>query len=181
MSIPFNPVSAPDYLPAEKLRSLQTERMANILRRAYEKVPFYKDSFDSMGVTPDSFRNLEDMAKFPFTIKTNLRDTYPFGLFASPLSDVVRLHASSGTTGKPIVVAYTQEDLNVWQNAMVRSLIACGCSKHDLIQIAYGYGLFTGGLGAHSGAEGLGATVIPASGGNTECQIMLLKDFGVTG
>ena len=181
MSIPFNPVSAPDYLPMEKLRSLQTERMAKILRRAYENVPFYKESFESMGVTPDSFQTLEDIAKFPFTIKTNLRDTYPFGLFASPLSEVVRLHASSGTTGKPIVVAYTKEDLDVWQNAMVRSLIACGCSKHDLIQVAYGYGLFTGGLGAHSGAEGLGATVIPASGGNTERQIMLLKDFGVTG
>ena len=157
MSMPFNPVSATDYLPIDKLRELQTERFKRIIRRAYENVPFYHQRMEEKNLTPDSFKTLDDVQKFPFTIKANLRDTYPFGLFASPLKDIVRLHASSGTTGKPIVVAYTQDDL-----------------------ISFGYGLFTGGLGAHYGAETLGATVIPASGGNTERQIMLMKDFGVT-
>jgi len=177
----FNPVSAIDYLPVNKLRELQTERFRNIVRRAYDHVPFYKQRMDSMGVSPDDFKTLDDVRKFPFTIKTDLRDTYPFGLFASPMKDIVRLHASSGTTGKPIVVAYTQEDLDVWADAIMRSLAGAGMTKGDIVQISYGYGLFTGGLGAHYGAEKLGATVIPASGGNTERQIMLLKDFGVTG
>ncbi|MEI8196794.1 MAG: phenylacetate--CoA ligase, partial [Phycisphaerae bacterium] len=125
-------------------------------------------------------RALADIALLPFTVKTDLRDTYPFGLFASPMDEIVRLHASSGTTGKPIVVAYTQADLEVWSSVMVRSFAACGLSRGDIIQNAYGYGLFTGGLGAHYGAEALGATVIPISGGNTERQIMVLNDFGVT-
>ena len=181
MSVPFNPVSAPDYLPVSKLRDLQTERFRFIVRRAYDNVPFYKQRMDSMGVTPDDFKTLEDVRKFPFTIKTDLRDTYPFGLFASPMKDIVRVHASSGTTGKPIVVAYTQSDLDVWADAMMRSLAGAGVTKGDIMQVSYGYGLFTGGLGAHYGAEKLGATVIPASGGNTERQIMLMKDFGVTG
>ena len=181
MSVPFNPVSAPDYLPVSKLRDLQTERFRFIVRRAYDNVPFYKQRMESMGVTPDDFKTLEDVRKFPFTIKTDLRDTYPFGLFASPMKDIVRVHASSGTTGKPIVVAYTQSDLDVWADAMMRSLAGAGVTKGDIMQISYGYGLFTGGLGAHYGAEKLGATVIPASGGNTERQIMLMKDFGVTG
>ncbi|MBO4633557.1 MAG: phenylacetate--CoA ligase [Lentisphaeria bacterium] len=177
----FNPVSAIDYLPVNKLRELQTERFGKIIRRAYNNVPFYKQRMNDMGISPDDFKTLEDVRKFPFTIKTDLRDTYPFGLFASPMKDIVRLHASSGTTGKPIVVAYTQEDLNVWADAMMRSLAGAGLTKGDIMQVSYGYGLFTGGLGAHYGAEKLGATVIPASGGNTERQIMLLKDFGVTG
>ncbi len=181
MSVPFNPVSAPDYLPVSKLRDLQTERFRFIVRRAYDNVPFYKQRMDSMGVNPDDFKTLEDVRKFPFTIKTDLRDTYPFGLFASPMKDIVRVHASSGTTGKPIVVAYTQSDLDVWADAMMRSLAGAGVTKGDIMQVSYGYGLFTGGLGAHYGAEKLGATVIPASGGNTERQIMLMKDFGVTG
>ena len=181
MSVPFNPVSAPDYLPVSKLRDLQTERFRFIVRRAYDNVPFYKQRMDSMGVTPDDFKTLEDVRKFPFTIKTDLRDTYPFGLFASPMKDIVRVHASRGTTGKPIVVAYTQSDLDVWADAMMRSLAGAGVTKGDIMQVSYGYGLFTGGLGAHYGAEKLGATVIPASGGNTERQIMLMKDFGVTG
>ena len=125
-------------------------------------------------------RWLDDIAGLPFTVKTDLRDTYPFGLFASPMEEVVRLHASSGTTGKPIVVAYTKEDLDVWSSVMVRTFAACGLHRGDIIQNAYGYGLFTGGLGAHYGAEALGATVIPISGGNTERQIMVMKDFGVT-
>ena len=179
--VPFNPVSAADYLPVSKLRELQAERFKFIVRRAYDNVPFYKQRMDAMGVSPDDFKTLEDVRKFPFTIKTDLRDTYPFGLFASPMKDIVRLHASSGTTGKPIVVAYTQEDLDVWATAIMRSLAGAGVTKGDIMQISYGYGLFTGGLGAHYGAEKLGATVIPASGGNTERQIMLMKDFGVTG
>ena len=179
--VPFNPVSAADYLPVGKLRELQAERFKNIVRRAYDNVPFYKQRMDAMGVSPDDFKSLEDVRKFPFTIKTDLRDTYPFGLFASPMKDIVRLHASSGTTGKPIVVAYTQSDLDVWAGAMMRSLAGAGVTKGDIMQVSYGYGLFTGGLGAHYGAEKLGATVIPASGGNTERQIMLMKDFGVTG
>ncbi len=123
---------------------------------------------------------LEDIATLPFTTKADLRDTYPFGLFASPMQDVVRLHASSGTTGKPIVVAYTQDDVDVWTSVMVRSFAVVGLHQGDVVQNAYGYGLFTGGLGAHYGAEGLGATVIPISGGNTDRQIMVMKDFGVT-
>ena len=179
--VPFNPVSAADYLPVEKLRELQAERFKFIVRRAYDNVPFYKQRMNDMGVSPDDFKLLEDVRKFPFTIKTDLRDTYPFGLFASPMKDIVRLHASSGTTGKPIGVAYTQSDLDVWADAMMRSLAGAGVTKGDIMQVSYGYGLFTGGLGAHYGAEKLGATVIPASGGNTERQIMLMKDFGVTG
>ena len=167
MSVPFNPVNAPDFLPVNKLRELQTERFRFIVRRAYDNVPFYKQRMDAMGVSPDDFKTLDDVRKFPFTIKTDLRDTYPFGLFASPMKDIVRLHASSGTTGKPIVVAYTQEDLDVWANAMMRSFAGAGLTKGDIMQVSYGYGLFTGGLGAHYGAETLGATVIPASGGNT--------------
>ena len=180
MSMPFNPVSATDYLPIDKLRELQTERFKRIIRRAYENVPFYHQRMEEKNLTPDSFKTLDDVQKFPFTIKANLRDTYPFGLFASPLKDIVRLHASSGTTGKPIVVAYTQDDLKVWADAMGRSYAAAGVTRGDILQISFGYGLFTGGLGAHYGAETLGATVIPASGGNTERQIMLMKDFGVT-
>ena len=178
---PFNPVSALDYLPVAKLRELQAERFLATVRRAYDNVPFYRKRMDDMGVSPDDFKTLDDVRKFPFTIKTDLRDTYPFGLFASPIKDIVRVHASSGTTGKPIVVAYTQEDLDVWADAMMRSFAGAGLTRGDIMQVSYGYGLFTGGLGAHYGAEKLGATVIPASGGNTERQIMLMKDFGVTG
>lgn len=177
---PFNPVSSTDYLPMQKLRELQTERFARIIRRAYENVPFMRKRMDERNLTPDSFRGLEDVRRLPFTVKSDLRETYPFGLFASPLKEIVRLHASSGTTGKPIVVAYTKEDLAVWEEAMMRTMAAAGITNGDIVQNSFGYGLFTGGLGAHYGAEGLGATVIPASGGNTERQIMLMKDFGVT-
>jgi phenylacetate-CoA ligase len=135
---------------------------------------------DERGLVPEDIRILDDIAKLPFTVKNDLRDTYPFGLFASPMKDVVRLHVSSGTTGKPIVVAYTSDDVNVWTSVIVRCFAGCGLHRGDILQNAYGYGLFTGGLGAHYGAEALGATVVPASGGNADRQIMLLKDFGVT-
>ena len=177
---PFHPLSAPDFLPPAQLRKLQLERLQRIVRRAYENVALYRSRLDDLKVKPQDIQDLQDIAKLPFTVKTDLRDTYPFGLFASPMKDIVRLHASSGTTGKPIVVAYTKEDVKVWTNVMVRSFSACGLHDGDVIQNAYGYGLFTGGLGAHYGAEALGATVIPISGGNTQRQLMVMKDFGVT-
>jgi phenylacetate-CoA ligase len=176
----FQPVSAPDYLPVEQLRQLQFERLKAIVARAYDKVQLFRGRMDEAGLSPDDLRGLEDLARLPFTVKTDLRDAYPFGLFASEMSEVVRVHASSGTTGKPTVVAYTAEDLDVWAEVMARTFAACGCHAGDIIQNAYGYGLFTGGLGAHYGAEAIGATVIPISGGNTARQIMLMKDFGST-
>jgi phenylacetate-CoA ligase len=177
---PFHPISAMDFLPLEQLRSLQLKRMQAIVARAYDNVTLFRQRMNERDLTPAAIRTLDDVALLPFTEKQDLRDTYPFGLFASPMTDIVRLHASSGTTGKPIVVAYTQEDLDAWSNAMRRAFTACGLHKGDIIQNAYGYGLFTGGLGAHYGAEALGATVIPISGGNTDRQIMVMKDFGVT-
>ena len=176
----FHPASAPDYIPEPQLRDLQLGRLKFIVNRAWERVELFRARLVERGLSPDDIRSLEDASELPFTVKADLRDTYPFGLFASPMRDVVRLHASSGTTGKPIVVAYTQEDVDVWTSVMVRSFAACGLNHGDIIQNAYGYGLFTGGLGAHYGAEGLGATVIPISGGNTDRQIMVMKDFGVT-
>jgi phenylacetate-CoA ligase len=162
------------------MRSLQLSRLQTVVRRAYDHVQHFRDRLASRGVTPADIRDLVDIEALPFTTKSDLRDTYPFGLFASPMHDVVRLHASSGTTGKPIVVAYTRQDVEVWTSVMVRSFAACGLTHGDIVQNAYGYGLFTGGLGAHYGAEALGATVIPVSGGNTDRQIMVMKDFGVT-
>ncbi len=176
----FQPASAPDYLPPAVLRELQLRRLRSIVTRAWERVPLVRDRMRERGLSPECLSSLEDLARLPFTTKTDLRDTYPFGLFASPMEEVVRLHASSGTTGKPIVVAYTKEDLGVWTNVMMRSFASCGLHQGDIVQNAYGYGLFTGGLGAHYGAEGLGATVIPISGGNTDRQIMVMRDFGVT-
>lgn len=177
----FHPVSAPDYLPATQLRELQLRRLKAIVSRAYENVPLFQERMKDRGLTPACIESLADLGRLPFTIKTDLRDTYPFGLFASPMSEIVRLHASSGTTGKPIVVAYTQEDLQVWASAMLRTFAAAGVHRGDIVQNAYGYGLFTGGLGAHYGLEAIGATVVPTSGGNSDRQIMLLRDFGVTG
>jgi len=176
----FHPVSAMDYLPVEQLRQVQFKRLKQIVQRAYDNVALFRKRMDESHISPDNIRALEDISLLPFTVKSDLRDTYPFGLFASSLRDVVRLHASSGTTGKPIVVAYTKDDVKVWTQVMVRSFASCGLHEGDIIQNAYGYGLFTGGLGAHYGAEELGATVIPISGGNTDRQIMVLKDFGVT-
>ena len=179
-TVSFHPLSAPDFLPLQQLRDLQLQRLRAIVERAYEHVALFRSRMKDLGLTPADLRTLEDLAHLPFTVKTDLRDTYPFGLFASPMKDIVRLHASSGTTGKPIVVAYTKEDVGVWTNVMLRSFAACGLHEGDIIQNAYGYGLFTGGLGAHYGAEALGATVIPISGGNTPRQLMVMKDFGVT-
>lgn len=175
-----HPASVPDYLPKGELEALQLHRLQVVANRCWEHVALFRTRMNELGLTPASIRSLADLARLPFTQKSDLRDTYPFGLFASPMKDVVRLHASSGTTGKPIVVAYTQEDVNVWTSAIVRCLAGCGLHRGDVIQIAYGYGLFTGGLGAHYGAERLGATVVPASGGHADRQIMLMKDFGVT-
>ncbi|MGA9070402.1 MAG: phenylacetate--CoA ligase [Terracidiphilus sp.] len=159
---------------------MQLQRLQAVVERSWEQVEHFRARMDERGLVPDDIRSLDDIAKLPFTVKSDLRDTYPFGLFASPMKDVVRLHASSGTTGKPIVVAYTQEDIHVWTSVVVRCLAGCGLHRGDIVQNAYGYGLFTGGLGAHYGAEGLGATVVPTSGGNADRQIMLMKDFGVT-
>ncbi len=177
---PMNPVSAPDFIPKEQMRALQLYRLQGVVRHSYDNVRLFRDRMDERGVKPQDITNLSDIAKLPFTVKTDLRDTYPYGLFAVPLGEIVRLHASSGTTGKPIVVGYTKEDMKVWNNVMMRSLAACGVSSDDILQNTYGYGLFTGGLGVHSGAEALGATVIPISGGNTKKQIMLMRDFGST-
>jgi phenylacetate-CoA ligase len=176
----FHPVSTPDFLPRERLEELQLQRLKAIVRRAYDHVELFRKRMNERDLEPGDIRSLADVAKLPFTVKTDLRDTYPFGLFASPMKDIVRLHASTGTTGKPIVVAYTREDIGVWENVMMRSFAACGLHAGDVIQNAYGYGLFTGGLGAHYGAEALGATVIPISGGNTQRQLMVMKDFGAT-
>ena len=176
----FHPVSAPDYLPTAQLRELQLRRLKAVVERAYAKVTPFRQRLDERGLRPSAIESLADIAKLPFSVKTDLRDHYPFGLFASPMSEIVRLHASSGTTGKPIVVAYTQEDLDVWSSVMARTFAAAGLHRGDVVQNAYGYGLFTGGLGAHYGLEAIGATVVPASGGNTDRQIMLLRDFGVT-
>ena len=176
----FHPVSAPDYLPAPQLRELQLRRLKAVVERAFANVPPFRERMAERGLTPASIETLADLAKLPFSIKTDLRDNYPFGLFASPMSEIVRLHASSGTTGKPIVVAYTQEDLQVWASVMLRTFSASSIHRGDIVQNAYGYGLFTGGLGAHYGLEAIGATVVPTSGGNTDRQIMLMRDFGVT-
>ncbi len=176
----FHPASTPDYLPKKQLEDLQLRRFISVVERAYANVTRFRKKMEERNVTPADLQSLDDVRKLPFTLKSDLRDAYPFGLFASPMSEVVRLHASSGTTGKPTVVAYTQEDIDVWTSVMVRTFASCGLHRGDIIQNAYGYGLFTGGLGAHYGAEGLGATVIPISGGNTDRQIMIMKDFGVT-
>jgi phenylacetate-CoA ligase len=176
----FHPACAPDYLPRPQLRQLQLQRLQAIVRLAYEHQQLFRERMDARGISPADIRSVEDVARLPFMVKTDLRDTYPFGLFAKPMEEVVRLHASSGTTGKPIVVAYTQADIDVWKEVMVRSFAACGVHANDVIQNAYGYGLFTGGLGVHYGGEALGATVIPMSGGNNERQLMVMQDFGVT-
>jgi phenylacetate-CoA ligase len=176
----FHSLSSSDYVPLALLRELQLRRLQEIVCRAHGHVEFYRSRMNQGGVTPADIRDIRDICLLPLTVKNDLRDNYPFGLFAIPMREVVRLHASSGTTGTPIVVAYNQHDLEVWTNVMVRTLASYGLHEGDILQNAYGYGLFTGGLGLHYGAEALGATVIPISGGNTERQIMVLRDFGVT-
>ena len=161
----------------DELRALQLKRLRWSLQHAYEKVPHYRKAFDAAGIHPGDLKDLADLGKYPFTAKDDLRANYPFGMFAVPMDDVVRIHASSGTTGKPTVVGYTSEDIDTWSTVMARSLRAAGGKSSDIVHIAYGYGLFTGGLGAHYGAEALGATVIPVSGGMTERQVQLMRDF----
>ena len=170
---------AMDFIDGDHLEVMQLERMKKIIRHAFNNVEFYRNRMRKYNLTPDSIKTLDDVSKLPFMVKQDLRDTYPFGLLAVPQSEVVRLHASSGTTGKPIVVAYTKEDLKVWTEVVHRAMANCGLSNSDIVQVSYGYGLFTGGLGAQYGAEDLGATVVPTSGGNTRRQIMLMRDFGV--
>ncbi|MDD5168187.1 MAG: phenylacetate--CoA ligase [Syntrophales bacterium] len=170
-----------ETLPREALEALQLKRLKQVVQRVYHTVGFYKKVFDKAGVKPDDLKTLEDLKRFPFTTKQDLRDNYPFGMFAVPMSSVVRLHASSGTTGRSTVVGYTKRDIDTWSELMARCFVAAGLTKNDIIHNAYGYGLFTGGLGAHYGAEKMGASVIPMSGGNTKRQIMILQDFGPTG
>ena len=161
----------------DELRALQLERLRWSLRHAYENVAHYRNAFDAAGVHPEDLKQLSDLAIFPFTTKAELRENYPFGMFAAPMNDIVRVHASSGTTGKPTVVGYTRKDIEMWASVMARSLRAAGVKSSDIVHIAYGYGLFTGGLGAHYGAEALGAMVIPSGGGMTERQVRLICDF----
>jgi phenylacetate-CoA ligase len=161
----------------DEIAALQTQRLRDTLRRVYENVPHYRQKFDAAGVHPDDFRELKDLAKFPFTGKADLRENYPYGMFAVPREQVVRIHASSGTTGKPTVVGYTQSDIDMWAGLMARSIYAAGGRPGDIAHVGYGYGLFTGGLGAHYGAEKLGCTVIPMSGGQTEKQVQVITDF----
>ena len=169
-----------ETLPREVLEALQLKRLKQVVQRVYHTVGFYRRAFDEAGVQPDDIKTLDDLKKFPLTTKQDLRDNYPFGLFAVPMSSIVRLHASSGTTGRSTVVGYTKRDIDTWSELMARCFVAAGLTKNDMLHNAYGYGLFTGGLGAHYGAERLGASVIPISGGNTKRQIMILQDFGPT-
>src|SRR5215467_7368588 len=171
----FDP--AAETMSREALTALQVERAKRTLERAYASVPLYQQRFDAAGVKPGDFKALPDVARFPFTVKNDLRDNYPFGMFALPRDKVLRLHASSGTSGKPTVVGYSKGDLACWSDLMARSLACAGARPGDIVHNAYGYGLFTGGLGAHYGAERLGCTVVPMSGGGTERQVLLLKDF----
>ncbi len=165
--------------PSE-MKALQSERLKKMVKHAYENVPFYKQKFDEMGLSPDDIQGIEDITKLPFTLKTDLRDNYPFGLFAVPNTELVRIHASSGTTGKQTVVGYTKNDINIWAESAARAIAATGGTKDDIVHVSYGYGLFTGGLGLHYGAEYLGATTVPVSTGNTARQLQIFQDFGST-
>ena len=169
-----------ETLPREVLETLQLRRLQQVLQRVYHTVGFYKKTFDKSGIRPDDIKSLADMGRIPFTTKKDLVDNYPFGLFAVPMSNIVRLHASSGTKGRATVVGYTKRDIETWSELMTRCFVAAGLTKNDVIHNAFGYGLFTGGLGVHYGAEKLGASVIPISGGNTKRQLMILQDFGPT-
>lgn len=169
-----------ETLPRQALEALQLKRLQAMLERIYSNVPFYRDSLKKNGLAPSDLKSLDDLRRFPFTLKQDMRDAYPYGLFSSKMEDIVRIHASSGTTGKPTVVGYTHKDIEMWSELMARSFAAAGVHRGDIIHNSYGYGLFTGGLGAHYGAEKLGASVIPMSGGNTKRQILIMKDFGST-
>lgn len=169
-----------ECMSREEMTRVQTERLINTVKRIYHNVPFYREKMQKKGIEPSDIRTLEDLKKLPFTYKQDLRDTYPYGLFAVPLSEIVRIHASSGTTGRQTVVGYTRRDIDTWAEVMARTLVCAGADKNSFIQVAYGYGLFTGGLGVHYGAERIGASVIPISGGNTKRQLQIMKDFGTT-
>lgn len=169
-----------ETMPREELEALQLRRLKSMVEKVYYNVPFYQNKFNEMGVRPEQIRSLDDLKYLPFTEKQDLRNNYPYGLFAVPRDNVVRVHASSGTTGKATVVGYTQRDVNTWADLMARSLMCAGASRRDIVHNAYGYGLFTGGLGMHYGVERLGATILPISGGGTRRQVMLMRDFGST-
>ncbi|PWW83363.1 MULTISPECIES: phenylacetate--CoA ligase family protein [Prosthecochloris] len=169
-----------ECMDREEMRSLQGERLQNMVELVYHNVPFYRQKLQNAGIEPGAIRTIDDLKHLPFTTKQDLRDNYPFGLFSVPQQDIVRLHASSGTTGKPTVVGYTHRDIQTWSEVVARSLSMAGVTRDDIIQVAYGYGLFTGGLGLHYGAEKVGASVIPISGGNTKKQLQLMQDFGST-
>lgn len=169
-----------ECMPREQLQQLQLSRLQETVARVYENVPFYRKAFDEKGIRPSDIRSLEDLKLLPFTVKQDLRDNYPFDLFAAPQEDIIRLHASSGTTGKPTVVGYTENDIKNWAELMARALTMAGATKKDVVQVAFGYGLFTGGMGVHYGVERVGASVVPISGGNTKKQLMLMEDFGTT-
>jgi Coenzyme F390 synthetase len=167
-----------ECMERDEMRKLQGIRLKRVVERVYHNTPFYRKKMQEMGVTPNDIETIDDIVKLPFTVKQDLRDNYPFDLMAAPMSEIVRLHASSGTTGKPIVVGYTRKDLSIWSEVVARCLTAVGVTKQDMVQVAYGYGLFTGGLGLHGGIENIGGTVIPMSSGNTQKQIQLMHDFG---
>lgn len=169
-----------ETMPRVKIREMQLERLKHIVRYAYENVPMYKERFDKIGLKPEHIKTLKDIEKIPYTTKDDLRDNYPFKLLAVPMKKIIRVHASSGTTGKPITCGYTRADLDNWSTCIARILTMAGATDEDIFHVAFGYGLFTGGFGLHYGIEKLGATVVPVSSGNTERQIMLLKDFGAT-
>lgn len=169
-----------ECMPREKIKKLQGERLVWQVKRMYERVELFRKRMDEKGLKPEDIKGVEDLAKLPFSYKQDLRDYYPFGLFAEPLKNIVRVHASSGTTGKQIVVGYTRNDLDTWKDCMARQFAAAGATDEDIIQVSYGYGLFTGGLGAHGGAERIGAVVVPTSSGNTSRQIQTMADFGTT-
>ena len=172
----FNPKA--ELIERNELEALKLYKLINTVHHCYNNSPFYKQKMDELNVKPSDIKTLEDIRLLPFTNKTDLRDTYPFGMFAAPMESIVRIHASSGTTGKPTTVGYTQNDIDIWAECTARALGCCGATNKDVIQIAYGYGLFTGGLGLHYGAERMGATALPISSGNTQRQIMLMQDFG---
>lgn len=169
-----------ESMPRQQLEELQLERLQKLLKVVYQNVPLYRDKFDAAGFDPESIVTLDDLSSVPFTVKDDMRSTYPYGMFAAPLRDIVRVHSSSGTTGQITVVGYTKGDIDRWSDLMARTFVSAGASPDDVIQVTYGYGLFTGGLGAHYGSERLGALTVPVSGGNTKRQVQILKDFGVT-
>lgn len=170
-----------ETMSRQAMKELQLEKLKHIVKYAYDNVAFYREKYDAAGVKPEDIRTLEDIRKLPYTVKSDLRDNYPYGLSAVKMDDIIRVHASSGTSGKPTVVIYTDNDLDMWSECMARLITMAGVTKRDIVQVCFGYGLFTGALGLHQGLEKVGATVIPASSGNTERQIMLMKDLGVTG